>query len=150
MTYSLNHIVNSIAAMLKEHWPEYTVYDARTQQGTKYPCFYIQLMPSQINDEIDGREMRNIGLDVIFLQQRNLPDASQKLLDVADGLDELLDYISYTDGDHAPVLLHTHDRNYSIEDQELHYKITLRNRVARDEIRIKINEVEEMNVEVEE
>lgn len=148
MTYTLDNIIKSIAQMLRDQWPELTVYDSRTPSGTKYPCFFIQLMPSSIQDQIDRRDLRRVSLDIVYIQQRNIPNASREILQVADQLDELLELIQYSDGQGTPVPLHTHDRNYSIEDQELHYKLTLRNRVMRPAQYVKINQVEEFDVEI--
>ena len=151
MIYTLNNIISSVAQMLRDHWPETTVYDARTMQGTRYPCFFIQLMPSSIEDGIAGRDMRRVSLDVVYVQQRNIPDANARLYDVADELDELLDMINYTDGAGNTALLHTNDRENTIEDQELHHKFTLSNRVQIDRpANIKIEQVEEFNTYVQE
>lgn len=146
--FTINNLITSVAAQLKERWPGLPVYDSRTPQGTRYPCFYVHLMPSGILDQIDGIEMRNVALDVIYVQQRNIVNADAELLEIADALDELLDYIQYTDGG-EPVPLHTHDRTYSIEDQELHYKLEVRQRVGHARNNIKIQQVEECNVEIE-
>ena len=87
-------------------------------------------MPSNISDQIDGVDKREIFFDIVYVQQRNITNAYADLYSVADTLDELLDVVNYTaDGETVP--LHTHERNYSIDDQELHYKIKIIARVSR-------------------
>ena len=59
--------------------------------------------------------------------------------------------VSCTDGAGNTALLHTHDRENTIEDQELHHKFTLANRVQIERpANIKIEQVEEFNTYVQE
>jgi hypothetical protein len=130
MTYTIENLIQSIAAQLKTVYPALPVYDTFTLQGNEYPCFFVFLMPSNISDQIDGVDKREIFFDVVYVQQRNITNAYADLYSVADTLDELLDVVNYTaDGETVP--LHTHERNYSIDDQELHYKIKIIARVSR-------------------
>ena len=102
-------------------------------------------MPSDTADEI-GREKRNIWFDVVFVQERNIPGANEQINQIADTLDYLFDSINYTDGiDTVP--LHTHERSYSIEDQELHYKFRISQRVSYPTEQ-NLMQTEELNVEV--
>ena len=130
MIYTLENLIQSIAAQLKTVYPALPVYDTFTLQGNEYPCFFVFLMPSNISDQIDGVDKREIFFDVVYVQQRNITNAYADLYSVADTLDELLDVVNYTaDGETVP--LHTHERNYSIDDQELHYKFKIIARVSR-------------------
>lgn len=124
MTYTIDNLIKSIALMLSSRWTTIPVYDSPTQQGARYPCFFIFLMPSSITDEVDDRVRRDISVDVVYVQARNVPNANEEIYGIADTLDVLLDYVMYTDGDET-VPIHTHDRKYSIEDQELHYKFRM-------------------------
>jgi len=130
MNYTIENLIQSIAAQLKTVYPALPVYDTFTLQGNEYPCFFVFLMPSNISDQIDGVDKREIFFDVVYVQQRNITNAYADLYSVADTLDELLDVVNYTaDGETVP--LHTHERNYSIDDQELHYKFKIIARVSR-------------------
>ena len=130
MTYTIENLIQSIAAQLKTVYPALPVYDTFTLQGNEYPWFFVFLMPSNISDQIDGVDKREIFFDIVYVQQRNITNAYADLYSVADTLDELLDVVNYTaDGETVP--LHTHERNYSIDDQELHYKFKIIARVSR-------------------
>lgn len=130
MTYTIDNLIESIAAQLKTVWPDLPVYDSYTLQGCEYPCFFVFMMPSNIADQIDRIDKREIFFDVAFVQARNTPNAYGTLYGIADQLDELLDTVNYSaDGESVP--LHTHERNYSIDDQELHYKFKIIARVSR-------------------
>lgn len=41
MTFTLDHIVNSLAGVLTSRYPTYPVYDSPNPQGTEPPCFFI-------------------------------------------------------------------------------------------------------------
>lgn len=130
MTYKIENLIESIAAQLKSVWADLPVYDSYTLQGAVHPCFFVFLIPSNIADQIDRIEKRETFFDIVYVQDRNAPSAYGTLYDVADQLDELLDVINYSaDGETIPI--HTHERNYSIDDQELHYKIKILARVSR-------------------
>ena len=132
MIFSLELIIKSIASQLEGEFGV-PVYASATQQGAEYPCFFIFLMTGRIRDQIDRACLRDIGIDVVYVQARNAVNADLELLQIGDRLDQLLDMISYTDGTET-VPLHTHDREQSIEDQELHYKLYIRQRVSIPEL----------------
>lgn len=147
MTFTIQNIIKSIALMLNGRWADIPVYASPNQQGTECPCFFVFQRPSSMTDGIDDINTRTINVDVVYVQARNIPNAYEDIYEKADGFDELFDMITYTDGAETTPL-HTHDREYSIEDQELHYHFRLTNRVSipKDEAQMQI--LEETNVEV--
>ena len=148
MTYTINNLIRSVAAQLATAFPSTPVHDSPTQQKSGYPCFYIFLRPSDIRDQLSARDMRNISLDVVYVQERNAPDANAELYRVAETLDELLDVVPYSDGSGDDlVLLHTHERDYSIDDQELHYRLRISQRVSKPVEHIPM-QTEETDVQV--
>lgn len=147
MIYSIDNLIESIAAQLKSEYPALPVYDSYTLQGCKFPCFFVFLTPSSISDQIDRRDKRELNFDVVYVQERNAPNAYGTLYTVADTLDELLDTVTYTDGEES-IPLHTHERNYSIDDQELHYKFRIIARVSRPISPILMQTLEEDNVRI--
>lgn len=147
MNFTISKIIDSIAGQLAALYPNVPVYDSPSY-NTSYPCFYVFVTVPNIKDEIDGTEMRDIGFDVVYVQQRNSPSQNAELMSVLESLDEGFDMLNYVDrNESAP--LHTHDRTASIEDQELHYKFSIRQRVSREEIHNYMAEMEELNVEIE-
>ena len=147
MNFTIPKIIDSIAGQLATLYPNTPVYDSPSY-NTSYPCFYVFVMMPSIKDQIDGVEMRDISFDIVYVQQRNSPAQNAELMSVLETLDEGFDILTYVDGnDTTP--LHTHDRSASIEDQELHYKLTIRQRVSREEIHHYMAEMEEQNVEIE-
>ena len=148
MIYSIEYMIRSVAARLRSAFPGVDIHDSPTQQKSGYPCFYIFLRPSDIRDQLSARDMRNISLDVVYVQERNTPDANTELYGIADTLDEILDTVPYSDGSgEDPVPLHTHERDYSIDDQELHYRLRISQRVSKPVEHIPM-QTEETDVQV--
>ncbi|WP_313583347.1 phage tail terminator family protein [Lacrimispora sp.] len=121
MKFTLEKLVDSISGALKEIYPDISVYSNPNQQGTDVPCFFIFFMPTETENRAGRRFMRNIGIDVVYLVERNDPDAHDQLVSVADQLDYVLEFIPYEDGK-----LRTYDREWKIDDGELHYQFKVK------------------------
>lgn len=148
MNFTIPKIIDSIAGQLATLYPNTPVYDSPSY-NTSYPCFYVFVMMPSISDEVDGVEKRDIGFDIVYVQERNSVAQNAELIEIMETLDEAFDMLTYDDGSFtAP--LHTHDRSASIENQELHYKFSIRQRVSREATHTYMAEMEEQNVEVEE
>lgn len=149
MNYTIDNLIKSIAAQISGLYPYYPVYDSPNQQRTTYPCFFVFLIPnSGISDQLSEREKREITFDVVFVQERNKANANEEIYSVVEALDESFEYLQYTDGTDT-VPLHTHERTYSIEDMELHYKMRVTQRVSREVTENLMQTLEETNVEIE-
>lgn len=148
MTYSLENIADSIAGVLKARYPDYPVYTSASQQGTEFPCFFVFFMPSSIRGEIGRKYFQDLGVDVIFVQQRNVVNGNDAILEIAQFLDENMGSIPYTDGSGALIPLHTMERQWQMEDQELHYQFHIRQRVAAEYRPLYMKEMEEDNASI--
>lgn len=122
MTFTLEKLINSIAGVLKANYPDVSVYSNPNQQGTKPPCFFVFFMPTEMKDEMDRRSRRILGIDIVYLTRRNIPDAYDQLVAVADTLDFMLDFIPYE----GMASMRTFDREWRIEDKELHYQFYIK------------------------
>lgn len=130
MTFSINKLLNSLAALLKEAYPDYPVYSSPNQQGSAFPCFFLFLMPSTIESQMDERFYRDLGIDIIFVQQRNVINGNVEIQEIWEYLDERLELFRYEDGSGKTALVRTYERKASVEDQELHYQFHVKQRVS--------------------
>lgn len=130
MKFTLMRVLDSLAGVLKKGYPEYPVYIEPGIQETELPCFFLFLMPSEISGETGGRYLRDLGVDIVFVQQRNIQDGNRGMLSVAEYLDGALDCFPYTDGSGDTALIRTFERNWKTEDQVLHYQFHIRQRAA--------------------
>lgn len=129
MIFTLSDVINSLAGVLKAEYPDYPVYDSPNQQGTEFPCFFIFFMPSEITGQIGGRYLRDLGVDIVFVQQRNLVNGNTEIHNIADYLDQSLGLIPYFDDSGTSAFIRTFERQWQNEDEELHYKFHIRERV---------------------
>lgn len=150
MTFTLNCIISSLATVLTAQYPDYPVYASPNQQGTKWPCFFIFFMPSSIEDEIGGRYLRGLGIDIIFVQQRNPLNGNMQLQEIADFLDATIELFSYTDENGKTAILRTCERQWKTEDGELHYQFHIRQRVSLPRTENPMKEMEENNASIKE
>jgi len=96
--FTLGNVVNSLAGVLAEQYPEYPVYDSPNLQGTEPPCFFIFFMPSTIESQVGDRFLSDLGVDIVFVQERNIVNANAEIIQIADYLDAELELFPYSDG----------------------------------------------------
>ncbi len=141
MKFTLEHVINSLGDILKNRYPDYPVYDSPNQQGETYPCFFIFFMPSTMDEEVGNRFIRDLGVDIVFVQQRNIVNGHTQMHEVADYLDEVLGLFLYLDGNGEEAFIRTYERQWQYEDQELHYQFHIRERMGFSE---QVNPMREM------
>lgn len=125
MIFTLEKLIDSIIGTLKQLFPGIKAYSNPNQQGTNPPCFFVFFMPSSMENEMDRRTRRVIGVDIVYLTERNVPDAYDQLNAVADKLDEALERITYVDGEEVAKLW-TSEREWKIDNKKLHYQFVLK------------------------
>lgn len=150
MIFSLHHVIDSLAGMLTGAYPDYPVYDSPNQQGTSFPCFFLFFIPSTIEEHVGNHYFRDLGVDLVFVQQRNLVNGNRKIHEIAEFLDRNLDPFPYTDGSGESVPVPVQDQQWSIEDEELHYQFHIRTRILVEETENLMQEMEENNVGIKE
>ena len=134
MNFTISTVAQSLASYLAPTLPGVTFYEDPNQQGTQPPCMFLQQRYSSITLQPGGRWIRKIGLDLTYLVDYNLPNMQQLYQVAAETLDEVMETFPYSDGTAAEtVLLRTHDREWRIDLDALHYKFELRIWVSRPE-----------------
>lgn len=121
MIFTLERLLDSICGVLKENYPDIPTYSNPSKQGTSVPCFFVFFMPTDTENRIGRRFMRNIGIDIVYLVENSDPDIYDQMIYVADRLDFILEFIPCEDGK-----LRTYDREWKIDEDELHYQFTVK------------------------
>lgn len=147
MTYSLSNLINSVAGALSGL--DYPVYDSQTQQGVETPCFFISLMPSEISGEPYDRYFNTVNLDIVFLQDPNIPNATDLIYTVIDYLNEHLALFDYSDGEET-CKMHGLQRKHHLEEMDLHYQITIKMRIHIDVEETVLKSLEGIEIEIKE
>lgn len=132
MIYTISGILSGIAEKIAT-FSNRPVRISPTQQNTNLPCFYLCLMPGAIRDEIDNRYFSDINIDIVFLQQANITNATNGILEVLQNLDENLEFITYRENNTATPL-YVYNRRHHLQDMDLHYQVTFHVRIMRSEV----------------
>lgn len=127
MTFTITTLASSLAAYLSPSFPGVSFYEDPNQQGTKAPCLFLQQRYSYLKLRQDGRWLLQIGLDLTYLVDYNLPNLQRLYLAAAETLDQLMETFPYSDGTtEGTTLLRTYDREWRIDLDALHYKFELK------------------------
>ena len=130
MEYNITTLLEGLAQVLSTLG--YDIYISNRQQGVKTPCFFISLMPSTSQKQLGRSYFQQLALDVVFLQDPNIVNATDGIYSVIQFMDENLELIPYVDGEDEGVV-HTYDRSYQLQEMDLHYHLTFKNRVYIEE-----------------
>ena len=130
MEYNIATLLEGLAQVLSTLG--YDIYISNRQQGVKTPCFFISLMPSTSQKQLGRSYFQQLALDVVFLQDPNIVNATDGIYAVIQFMDENLELIPYVDGEEEG-LVHTYDRSYQLQEMDLHYHLTFKNRVYIEE-----------------
>lgn len=130
MEYNIATLLEGLAQVLSTLG--YDIFISNRQQGVKTPCFFISLMPSTSQKQLGRSYFQQLALDVVFLQDPNIVNATDGIYSVIQFMDENLEMIPYVDGENEGVV-HTYDRSYQLQEMDLHYHLTFKNRVYIEE-----------------
>ena len=126
MNFTISTIAKSLADYLAPSFPGVAFYEDPNQQDSKPPMMFLQQRYAHIEPRRNnGYYLRRIGLDLTYLVDYNLPNLQQLYQRAAETLDLRMETFPYSDGTDT-ALLRTHDREWRIDLDALHYKFELR------------------------
>ena len=125
----VNAIVLGIAQKIRTVFneSEYSLYTENVEQGFNEPCFFVQLTSHTQKQRLANRYKETYCFEVIYYPSEG-GNKNQECLTVAEGLDELLEYIS-AEGD----LLRGTSLSSKITDGVLHFYVEYNMFVLREE-----------------
>lgn len=139
MNLTVTTIAKSLAGYLAPHFPGVTFYEDPNQQGSQPPMMFLQTRTNRLLLETGGFWRRILGVDLVYLLEYNLPDLQRRYQAAGETLDLLMEAFPYSDGTtEGTVLLRTHDREWNIDLDELHYRFEVRERVALPQEHVKM------------
>lgn len=149
MIFTMQALTRSLARHLAPDLPGVTFYDNPNQQGTKTPAMFLQRTRAKIALKMGGRFLRQLGLDLICLVDYDQVDMDDQYTRIAEALDELMETFPYSsEEDGKSLLLRTYERNWSIQDDALHYKFDLKLWVSRSEDAVLMRSIQAYHEEV--
>lgn len=139
--FTIEKIMQAIAAHVKTGYPDLKVYAGENQQGTEVPCFFVMLITPQITPEAGVFYLRDVGFDLVYLQERNTINSNLSLASVLEWLDANMAQIPYGES-----VIWTYERTADTQDQDLHYKFHIKGRVYISNPQPFMEEMEDLNV----
>lgn len=148
MNFTISTVAQSLSAYLAPALPGVAFYQDPSQQGAQPPCMFLQQRYAYTKLRQGGRWLRQIGLDLTYCLDYNLPNLQQLYQQAAEALDEVMETFPYTDGtSQTTTLLRTYDREWRIDQDAMHYKFELQVWVTQPETIVPM-ETMEYNPEV--
>lgn len=125
MNFTISTIAKSLADYLAPSFPDVSFFEDPNQQGSTTPCMFLQQRYAYVEPRRNnGYFLRRIGLDLTYLVDYNLPNMQQLYQAAAEQLDLLMETIPYSDGEDTG-LLRTHERQWRIDLDAMHYQFEL-------------------------
>jgi hypothetical protein len=81
-----------IIDVLKANFPDHKVYDEKVTQGLKRPCFFVDLIPIDMDDSNPNIEEHSMFIDVQYMSKE---DTKEKNLEMVDKLRPLFKIIEF-------------------------------------------------------
>ncbi|MEY8339080.1 DUF6838 family protein [Lachnospiraceae bacterium 62-35] len=147
MIFSSQNIMKSLSKLLQERYPAYPVYTILNRQEMTYPCFILSLISSTLENQIGNRLFCNLCMEIVFVQQHGSASGEEEITDIIDCLDEVLELIPYSDGE-STALIRSYERQWRIENEELHYQFHIKNRMSLVEKENLMKELEGNNASI--
>ena len=151
MNFTVNTISKSLATYLKPLLPNITFLQNPTQQNEdNLPSMFLQQRYSNIELQTGGCYYRKIGLDLTYLENYNLVNLQELYQQTAEVLDLNMEYFPYSDGESTEkTLIRTHDSEWRIDLDALHYKFEIQERVIIPTKEVKMQTIQNLNEEVQ-
>jgi hypothetical protein len=80
--------------VLLANFPDHKVYDEKVTQGLKRPCFFVDLIPIDMDDSNPNTEEHSMFIDVQYMSKE---DTKEKNLEMVDKLRPMFKIIEFND-----------------------------------------------------
>ena len=111
-------ISQCIIAQLNKFFPDYDIYGEKVRQGFEEPCFFVQILPSKQEKELQSYRREEM-FDIQYFLDEFEEDANAKYEAMGNQLFQILEYLPIADGK----LLRGLDMSYQIIDDVLHFNV---------------------------
>lgn len=145
MTYNIVNLLDGLASVLSGLG--YNIYISNRRQGVNTPCFFISMMSDDFAVEMGLMSMDELRLDIVFLQEPNIINATDGIYQVLQYLNEHLETIPYSENGQTTTV-RTYERSSQIQDSDLHYHLTFKNRIYLSSTSTKMQTLEDIDVEI--
>jgi hypothetical protein len=111
---TINDVVQSIIAALKQHFPNIKRYGEEIKEGFQAPCFFIKVFPVSHTREQGRRYLRSHSVDIHYFPATAY--ANNEMHDMAEKLYEAMEYVAVNGQ-----ICRATEMNHEIIDGVLHF-----------------------------
>ncbi|MBU3193468.1 phage tail terminator family protein [Clostridium algidicarnis] len=121
----INYLRIGINQALDKEFPNINIYGEEIKQGFEEPCFFIKVLSSAQDKQLNRRYKKNIYFDIHYFS--NKEDTNSDCLDMADRLYEVLEYVSMGNS-----LYRSTGMTHEVVDGALHFMMQFNYHVLKE------------------
>lgn len=122
---NINDLRIGINQALDKEFPNISIYGEEIKQGFEEPCFFIKILSSGQNKELNKRYNKNISFNVHYFSDKDITNSD--CLDMTDKLYELLEYVPI-----GKKLYKANNMTHEVIDGVLHFFLQFNYKVIRE------------------
>lgn len=136
---SINDIRIAIQQALDNAYPNIEIYSESIEQGFEIPCFFVKLISSNQDKQLNNRYKQSLLFDVHYFSDKE-EDLNKDYLDVAVNLYRALEYVEIKGHKYRALKM-----NHKIVDGVLHFMLKFNYNILKV---IEHNKMKELEVNV--
>ena len=122
---NINNLKIGINQALDEEFTNINIYNERIEQGFEEPCFFIKVLSSGQNKELNIRYKKSISFDIHYFSDQE--DINSDCLNMSDKLYEVLEYIKINKN-----LYRSTNMTHEVIDGVLHFMLQFNYHVIKE------------------
>ena len=136
---SINDIRIAIQQALDNDYPNIEIYSESIEQGFEVPCFFVKLISSNQDKQLNNRYKQSLLFDVHYFSDKEV-DLNKDCLDVAVNLYRVLEYVEIEGHKYRSLKM-----NHKVVDGVLHFMLKFNYNILKV---IEHNKMKELEVNV--
>lgn len=136
---TINDLRISINKTLDQSFPSINIYGEEIKQGFEEPCFFVKVLSSGQDKELNIRYKKNISFDIHYFSDKD--DINSDCNDMSDRLYEALEYVKVNNSLFRPTKM-THE----VIDGVLHFMLQFSFHVIKEIS--EVDKIKKLKVEV--
>lgn len=122
---NINDLRIGINQVLDKEFSQITIYGEEITQGFEEPCFFIKILSSAQDKELNRRYKKNISFDIHYFSDKE--DINLDCNNMADKLYEVLEYVKVNEN-----LYRSSDMTHEVIDGVLHFMLQFNYHVFKE------------------
>lgn len=122
---NINDLKIGINQILDKEFPNITIHGEEIKQGFEEPCFFIKILSSAQDKELNIRYKKNISFDIHYFSDKE--DINLDCNNMADKLYEVLEYVKVNEN-----LYRSSDMTHEVIDGVLHFMLQFNYHVFKE------------------